>query len=432
MTAVRSKWLPLAAAKFGQLVVGLVSAGVAAWALPLSDLAVWFVFLATSALVAGIAELGSIQHLIRGIASESDIAGSCGATVRILSAAGLSVAAFLVLLGVSAELLDIGGAKFEWERLTLLWCAVVLQLGQRICFAVEVGSGRPLGGVFLDGLGARTVHLSLVVVAGLMVQHSFTTFAVLHLVSVALVSGAFTSLRRWHRQIMVVLTVAPVFRLRHTIRLGLARTLSLFQAVGDVILVAVVLDDQAVVVYSLSWRLAVLVSVPQQAINTVAPKVLRSAYLSGGFEAASALSRKLAYISLLPAILIFFCIVPAGPYVFAALVGPDVESAFVTVLALGTGQIIVVALGPVGGLLVACDRDLHFLIGTCLGGAVLIVGTLGGGLVWGLPGAALGSVLAVVLTNVSWSAAPWAKGFRADGVKLRRPTSPVGVFEEME
>ncbi len=404
-----------------------ISVFVLAWWTDDDQLARWFVLAGYAVVLAAVMDGGVSTNLIRTVGVlPSDVHRVIAVSARrvaVVWSGVTGVVALLAATGLVWRLPELEG----WADVLAVLVLGTMATARRLVVDVAQGSGQHATVIALTGAADRPLWLAAVAAAR-AVDIDVDGRLLLYLEAAAIAIVAVVCLPRLARRLDSIRRLgnepagsAATARDR-TLRLWLNSALALGLSQVDVIVAAVVLSRPDVAVYGLAWRIAGLVSVPQQILNLLVPA--RIAYLArgGDRDGIRGLLGASTTLALRASLLLAVGAVALGTAYASAATGADASTVVVVVAVMVLGQLISTAIGPVGRILMATGHDDAVVAGTLVGIAVMPPGILLLGWAFGVTGAAVGSALAIVAWNAAQGRWLWRReAIAAHGVR-RTPT----------
>ena len=188
--------------------------------------------------------------------------------------------------------------------------------------------------------------------------------------------------------------------LKKSINMYVVNVAALLNSSVDVLIVGLLLSNSDLGVYSVASRLAILMIFLLQILNSVLRPKVAMLYHQNNFKQLELIIRKVTGLLSLISLLIFILFILFGKS-FLSMWGPEFVSGYTVLLILAAGQLVNVATGPVGLVLIMCGREKevgYLSVGFLLFSVIsLIVLTSN----YGLIGSAISFSIMLTLENVS-------------------------------
>lgn len=180
--------------------------------------------------------------------------------------------------------------------------------------------------------------------------------------------------------------------------LAAAGLMSGFLARGDLIVLGFIADPEQIALYAAAARVAGLMIFSLAAVNTIAAPLFSELWHGGDrptLQSRVDTAASLAVLTALP----LFAVLMFLPRTVLGFFGPDFVTAAPVLQLLAAGNLVNVLAGPTGPLMVAAGRQQAYAALTLLGVVVSIMAILALERLFGLTGAALGSMTGIILVN---------------------------------
>lgn len=178
---------------------------------------------------------------------------------------------------------------------------------------------------------------------------------------------------------------------------------------ADTIFLGIFRPEHEIALYGVAIRLALVVSMPQLMMNTVLPPLVADLYAKGQKGHLERMLRSTATISILLALVIFLLFIIFGKAALAMLFGSYYIQAYGLLLILSFGQLVNVATGSCGILMMMCGFHKQFMritISTGILGLVILYFFIQ---LWGVFGSVLGVTINTIILMLWTMLYSWRK-----------------------
>ena len=175
--------------------------------------------------------------------------------------------------------------------------------------------------------------------------------------------------------------------------------LSAIHAQASIILLGILGSEKLVGIYFVSYRLATMVTFILIAANTALAPIIARLYAEGDLERLQHVITKSVRILLLVSLPLALAFILEGHW-FLLLFGPEFTQGRVALAILCLGQIVNIASGSVGFLLIMTGHERQAALGLAISVLANIVLNVTLIPVWGLKGAACATAISMLIWNV--------------------------------
>lgn len=183
---------------------------------------------------------------------------------------------------------------------------------------------------------------------------------------------------------------------------SLAATYLLSQA--DLWVCGSLLRHEDVATYGIAQRLTAFVSMPLMVFGSVITPAMAELFAAKDMVGLAKVVRRGTQMTAMFTMFVYVCgLLTAWPALYF-LIGHDYVAAYPLFVILGLGQVVHVACGPNGYLLLLCGEQSSAMVSTVIASGVCFVGAFLGGHFFGVKGIAFGSFFALAVQSVwMWS-----------------------------
>ncbi len=200
-----------------------------------------------------------------------------------------------------------------------------------------------------------------------------------------------------------VADAVPVYKQRTWLNIAipllLMSGLSAIHAQASIILLGILGSEKLVGIYFVSYRLATMVTFILIAANTALAPIIARLYAEGDLERLQHVITKSVRILLLVSLPLALAFILEGHW-FLLLFGPEFTQGRVALAILCLGQIVNIASGSVGFLLIMTGHERQAALGLAISVLANIVLNVTLIPVWGLKGAACATAISMLIWNV--------------------------------
>lgn len=170
---------------------------------------------------------------------------------------------------------------------------------------------------------------------------------------------------------------------------------------ADVWIVGIFCSPEDVAIYGASVRIVSLVSMPLIILNAVVPPLIVEMYTTGKIQKLEAILRKVTFIAALPAILLVIVFMSFGDVLLSYIYDDYYKAGYLILIILSIAQLVNVAAGSCGQVLMLTGHQLDMMKITILCGlitiglALALVGFIG------KEGVAISAALGMIILNLT-------------------------------
>jgi O-antigen/teichoic acid export membrane protein len=145
---------------------------------------------------------------------------------------------------------------------------------------------------------------------------------------------------------------------------------------ADLWVIGIFLPQDDVAIYGAALRLVALVTIPLLIVNAVVPPFIAEMHTKGEKKELERILRSTSTIAVVPALIIFFIFVIFGKYILGTIYGSYYSEGAYVLSILSLGQIINVAAGSCGMVLMMTGHQTWMMYITFFSGLLIITGSI--------------------------------------------------------